>query len=66
MTNLTNQRKMLDEESVRSGDHLDAEKKASYKNTHMLINQAFKLLRLCVDDISEELHYNFAEIAIRA
>ena len=31
MTNLTNQRQVFVEEHVRSGDHLDAAKKAGYK-----------------------------------
>ena len=66
MTNLTNQRQIFVEEYVRSGDHLDAAKKAGYKDTHTLRNQACKLRRECADDISEELHRNFAEIAPRA
>jgi hypothetical protein len=66
MTNLTNQRQVFVEEYVRSGDHLDDAKKAGYKDTHTLRNQACKLRRECVDDISEELHRNFAEIAPRA
>ena len=66
MTNLTNQRQVYIEEYVRSGDHLDAAKKAGYKDTHTLRNQACKLRRECADDISEELHRNFAEIAPRA
>ena len=39
---------------------------AGYKDTHRLRNQACKLRRECADDISEELHRNFAEIAPRA
>ena len=66
MTNLTNQRKVFVEEYVRSGDHLDAEKKAGYKYTHLLRNQACKIHRECTEDISDELHSNFAEIAPRA
>ena len=65
-TNLTNQRQIFVEEYVRSGDHLDAAKKAGYKDTHTLRNQACKLRRECADDIAEELHRNFAEIAPRA
>ena len=34
MTNLTNQRQVFVEEYVRSGDHLEAAKKAGYKDTH--------------------------------
>jgi phage terminase small subunit len=55
MTNLTNQRQVFVEEDVRSEDHLDAAKKAGYKDTHTLRNQACKLRRECADDISEEL-----------
>ena len=54
------------EEYVRSGDHLEAAKKAGYKDTHTLRNQACKLRRECAEEISEELHRNFAEIAPRA
>tara|TARA_B100001964_G_scaffold10992_1_gene11682 strand:+ start:1121 stop:1312 length:192 start_codon:yes stop_codon:yes gene_type:complete len=36
MTNLTNQRQVFVEEYVRSGDHLEAAKKAGYKDTHAL------------------------------
>jgi hypothetical protein len=54
------------EEYVRSGDHLEAAKKAGYKDTHTLRNQACKLRRECADEITEELHRNFAEIAPRA
>ena len=66
MTNLTNQRQVFIEEYVRSGDHLDAAKKAGYKYTHTLRNQACKLRRECANYMSEELHRNFAEIAPRA
>ena len=65
-TNLTNQRHVFIEEYVRSGDHLEAAKKAGHKNTHTLRNQAFKLRRECADEITDELHRNFAEIAPRA
>ena len=34
-------------------------------NTHTLRNQACKLRRECADEISDELHRNFAEIAPR-
>ena len=44
-TDLTNQRQVFVEEYVRSGDHLEAAKKAGYKNTHTLRNQACKLRR---------------------
>ena len=44
-TNLTNQRQVFVEEYVRSGDHLEAAKKAGYKDTHTLRNQACKLRR---------------------
>ena len=54
-TDLTIQRQVFVEEYVRSGDHLDAAKKAGYKDTHTLPNQACKLRRECADDISEEL-----------
>ena len=65
-TNLTNQRQVFVEEYVRSGDHLEAAKKAWYKDTHTLLNQACKLRRECADEITEELHRNFTEIAPRA
>ena len=39
-TNLTNQRQVFVEEYVRSGDHLEAAKKAGYKDTYTLRNQA--------------------------
>ena len=65
-TDLTNQRHVFVEEYVRSGDHLEAAKKAGYKDTHTLRNQACKLRRECSDEITEELHRNFAEIAPRA
>jgi len=65
-TNLTDQRQVFVEEYVRSGDHLEAAKKAGYKDTHTLRNQACKLRRECADQITDELHRNFAEIAPRA
>ena len=49
-TDLTNQRQVFVEEYVRSGDHLEAAKKAGYKDTHTLRNQACKLRRECADD----------------
>ena len=39
---------------------------SGYKDTHTLRNQACKLRRECEDEITEELHRNFAEIAPRA
>ncbi len=65
-TDLTNQWQLFVEEYVRSGDHLEAAKKAGYKDTHTLRNQACKLRRECADEIADELHRNFAEIAPRA
>ena len=65
-TDLTNQRQIFVEEYVRSGDHLEASKKTGYKDTHTLRNQACKLRRECADEITDELHRNFAEIAPRA
>ena len=65
-TDLTNQRQVFVEEYVRSGDHLEAAKKAGYKDTHTLRNQACKLRRECADEITDELHRNFTEIAPRA
>ena len=35
-TSLTNQRQVFVEEYVRSGNHLEAPKKAGYKDTHTL------------------------------
>ena len=43
-TDLTNQSQVFVEEYVRSVDHLEAAKKAGYKDTHTLRNQACKLL----------------------
>jgi len=65
-TDLINQRQVFVEEYVRSGDHLEAAKMAGYKDTHTLRNQACKLRRECAEEITEELHRNFAEITPRA
>ena len=65
-TDLTNQRQVFVEEYVRSGDRLEAAKKAKYKDMHTLRNKACKLRRECAEEITEELHRNFAEIAPRA
>jgi hypothetical protein len=65
-TDFTNQRQAIVEEYLRSGDHLEAAKKSRYKETHTLRNQACNLRRVCADEINEELHRNFAEIAPRA
>ncbi len=64
-TNLTNQRQVFVEDYVCTGDHLEAAKKAvlDTKDTHTLRNQACKLRRKCSDEITEELHRNFTEIA---
>ena len=40
--------------------------RAGYKDTHTLRNQACKLRSECADEITEELHCNFGEIAPRA
>ena len=45
---------------------MEAAKKAGYKDTHTLRNQDCKLRRECADQITDELHRNFAEIAPRA
>jgi len=45
MANLNNQRQVFLKEYVRTGDYLDAANKAGYKDTHTLLNQAFKLRR---------------------
>ena len=63
-TDLTNQRQVFVEKYVRSGDHLEAAKRAGYKDTRTLRNQACKLRRECADQITDELHRNFAEIAL--
>ena len=44
-TYLTNQRQVFVEEYVRSGDHLEAAKKAGYKDTHTLRNQDLTMSR---------------------
>jgi len=44
-TNLTNRRQVFVEEYVCSEDHLEAAKKAGYKDTHTLRNPACKLRR---------------------
>ena len=62
-TNLTNQRQVFVEEYVRSGDHLDAAKKAGYKDTHTLRNQACKLRRECADEITDPCHQYLQVIA---
>ncbi|MCH2285587.1 MAG: hypothetical protein MK434_11045, partial [SAR324 cluster bacterium] len=65
-TNLTNQRQVFVEEYVRSVDHLEAAKKAGYKDTFYVIRPV-ELCRQYSDEITEEeLHRNFAEIAPRA
>ena len=51
-TNLINQKQMFVEEYVRSVDHLEAAKKAGYKDTHTLRNQACKLRSECADEIT--------------
>ena len=61
-TNLTNQRQVFVEEYVRSVDHLEAAKKAGYKDTFYVIRPV-ELCRQYSDEITEELHRNFAEIA---
>ena len=43
--NLTNQRQVFVEEYVRSGSHLEAAKKAGYKDTHTLLNQGVTMSR---------------------
>ena len=55
-TELTNQRQVFVEEYVRSGDHLEAAKKAGYKDTHTLRNQACKLRRECADETVSYTH----------
>ena len=52
-TDLTNQRQVFVEEYVRSGDHLEAAKKAGYKDTHTHLNQACKFRMDCVEEITE-------------
>ena len=53
-TNSTNQKQVFVEEYLRSGDHLEAAKKAGYKDTHTLRNQACKLRRECAFEASFE------------
>ena len=65
-TNLTNQRQLFVGECVRSGDPLEAAKKAGYKGTQTLPNQVCKHRMVCAVKITEEFHCNFAEIAPRA
>ena len=66
-TDLTNQRQECSLMSMYAlGIILEAAKKAGYKDTHTLRNQACKLRRECADEITDELHRNFAEIAPRA
>ena len=65
-TDLTNQRQVFVEEHVRSGDHLEAAKKAGYRDTDILRNQSCKLRKECAEEIAEELDQNFAEIEPRA
>ena len=38
---------------------MEVAKKAGYKDTHTLRNQACKLRRECADEITDELHRNF-------
>ena len=52
--NLTNKRQVFVKEYVRSSDHLEAAKKAGYKDTHTLRNQACKLRRECAFEASFE------------
>ena len=54
-TDLTKQRQVFVEEYVRSGDHLEAAKKAGYKDTHTLSNQACKVRRECAEEITKIL-----------
>ena len=42
------------------------QRRHGYKDTHTLRNQSCKLRRECADEISDELHRNFTEIAPRA
>ena len=65
-TNLTNQRQVFIEQYVLLGDHLETAKKAGYKDTHTIRNQACKIRRECADEITDELHRTFVEIAPRA
>ena len=51
---------------VRSVDHLEAARKTVYRETHTLSNQACKLRREFANEINDQLHCNFPEIAPRA
>ena len=44
---------------------MEAAKKAGYKDTYTLRNQTSKFRRECADEIKDELHRNFVEIAPR-
>ena len=44
---------------------MEALKKAGYKDTYTLRNQTSKFRRECADEIKDELHRNFVEIAPR-
>ena len=64
-TNLTNQRQVLVEQYVHSGDRLEAAKKGGYKKIriHFGIRLVSFSQKECADEITEELHRNFVEIA---
>ena len=62
-SDLTNQRQLFVQNYARSGEQFEAAKKAGYKDTHTLRNQAYKLRIECADQITDESHRNFAEIA---
>ena len=53
-TDLTNQRQVFVEQYVRSGNHLEAAKKAGYKDTHTLRNQGLTM--------SRDLYYNITVV----
>jgi len=57
-TDLTNQRRAFVEEYVRSGDHLEAAKKARYKEVHALQNQVCKQRSEGADKITKALGLN--------
>ena len=42
---------------------MEAAKKAVYKDTYTLRNKSSKFRRECADEIKDELHINFVEIA---
>ena len=44
-TDLTNQRQVFVEKYVRSGDRLEAAKKAGYKDTHLYLSVSFVPLK---------------------